>query len=104
MKKPRVVLTKPSKADMRNAREALRYMVPEHIAEEFRQPRERAAIAAVFRWLALNGVCAWSLKRHGHYATVAMSARVRRKIGTSDAIVLSDEAYEKARRLLCPDA
>ena len=93
-------LTKPSRADMRLAMARLRYMSPEHIAKDFGSARERTAIAAVFRWLSLNAITAWPLKRHGHYATVARSAGVNRKIGTSTAMVLSDEQYDRARKVL----
>jgi hypothetical protein len=85
---------------MKVAMARLRYMSPEHIAKDFRSARERAAIAAVFKWLSLNAITAWPLKRYGHYATVAVSAAVNRKIGTSTAMVLGDEQYDRARKVL----
>lgn len=70
----------------------LRYISPENVAKDFSAPRERAAIAAVFRWLSLNGICAWEGKRPGTYSTL-----YRTPLEKNDAIVLSHEQYEHAR-------
>jgi len=80
-------------------RKRLRYMSPEHIAEDFPDAQSRAAIAAVFKWLSLNATCAWRLK-NGTYTNVAMSKTVHRELGTSDALILDEERYERARKLL----
>jgi hypothetical protein len=81
----------------------LRYMSPEHIAEDFTSPRERAAIRAAFEWLSLNGFCAWELKRRHVYTTVAMSKSVHRQDGPYQAVVLPVESIRKAEALLDPD-
>jgi hypothetical protein len=102
MKKPKteVKFSKPSKADIAAGIRNLRYMHPEDIAKDFKSPKERAAIEAVFRWLSLNACTAWSLKRNGSYSTVARSSRVRRDIGTWTAIVLDKTRLDKAEALL----
>jgi hypothetical protein len=102
MSKPKVTLLKPSKADIdEEIRRRFRYMSPEHIAEDFKSPRERAAIRAVFRWLSLNGLCAWELKRRNVYTTAAMFKRVRRD-GPYQAVVVPVEAIRRAEALLNP--
>lgn len=91
---------KINKAELEMVERRLRYMSPENIAADFHSERERAAIAAVFKWLSLNGICAWELKRPGTYSTTAMSKTVRRDFGTSNAIVLENERYEHAKAVL----
>jgi hypothetical protein len=87
-------------AELKRMFRELRYMSAENVAKDFRSPRERAAIAAIFAWISLNGCCAWELRRPGTYSTVAMSRNVRRDMGTIDAIVLPDKQYEHARAVL----
>jgi hypothetical protein len=58
-----------SKAEERAITKRLRYLHAENIAKDFKSQRERAAIAAVFKWLAFNTIVARPLKRSGHYAT-----------------------------------
>ena len=55
MKRTKATFSRPSKADLAMMRERLKYISPEEVAKDFRSPRERAAIAAVFKWLSLNG-------------------------------------------------
>ena len=78
---------------------ALRYMNPSDISADFTTVAERRAIAAVFKWLSLNGVCAWQLKG-GTYSTTAMGKGIGRLCRPSHAIVLETSAYEAAREIL----
>ena len=100
--KKRVSLTKPSRRDLQEASRRLRYMDPAAVAKDFPGEGERAAIAAVFEWLSLNSTVAWRLK-NGTYTNVAVSKSVRRPIGTSDAIIMDEATYDRARRLLVPE-
>jgi hypothetical protein len=99
MKKIKPTFSHPTSADLAEATRRLRYMTPENIAKDFASPRERAAIAAVFKWLGYNGIVAWELKRGHVYTTVAASSRVRRD-GPHQAVVVPVDAYERAHKLL----
>ena len=99
MKRPPITFVKPSKGDLDYAALRLRYMNPENVAKDFPSKRERAAIAAVFEWLSYNCTTAWRLK-NGTVTDVAMSKSVRREIGTSTHLVMSNETYERAREVL----
>lgn len=82
---------------------ALRYMAPENVLTDFTSERERAAIAAVFKWLSLNSAIAWRNKR-GNYTTdagskIRWSLKNGRLCKRHDAIVMSEEMYERARCL-----
>jgi hypothetical protein len=55
-------LPSASRRDAAEALRRLRYMDPANIARDFPSKRERAAIAAVLRWLSLNSTVAWRLK------------------------------------------
>lgn len=82
--------------------EEMRYMAPEHIAEDFRSKPERAAIAAVFAWLSLNSMCAWPLKA-GRTSNHTSNASGRRRLVRSDphqAIILTVEQLERAEKIL----
>ena len=81
-------------------KEHLKYISPEEVAKDFRSPRERAAIAAVFKWLSLNGLCAWRLK-NGQYSTKAMSKTVRRD-GPHEGVLLDTGALRRAEKVLFP--
>lgn len=99
MKQHPITPTKPSKADLDYIALRLRYMNPENVAKDFPSKRERAAIAAVFEWISFNSTTAWRLK-NGTYTDVAWSKSVRREIGTSTHLVMTDEAYERASVIL----
>ncbi len=100
MKRTKATFSRPSKADLAMMRERLKYISPEEVAKDFRSPRERAAIAAVFKWLSLNGLCAWRLK-NGQYSTTAMSKTVRRD-GPHEGVLLDTEALRRAEKVLLP--
>lgn len=100
MKRTKATFSKPSKADLVMMRERLKYISPEEVAKDFRSPRERAAIAAVFKWLSLNSLCAWRLK-NGQYSTTARSKTVRRD-GPYDGVLLDTEALMRAEKVLLP--
>jgi hypothetical protein len=102
MKRTKTTFSKPSKADLATAAKRLRYMNPEHIANDFPGKKERAAIAAVFKWLSLNAVCARALK-HGRYATHWSSIQRRGK-WIDDAIVLDRKALDRAEKLLVAES
>jgi hypothetical protein len=76
----------------------LRYMNPKNIAEDFPTPHDQKVIAAVFKWLSLNSVCAWKDKQH-KYSVVAMSKTVKRTT-SHDAIVLDVKQYQEAEKAL----
>ena len=99
MKRPPITFVKPSKADLDYAALRLRYMNPENVAKDFPSKRERAAIAAVFEWLSYNSLTAWQLK-NGTYTVVAMSKSVRRAIGSSTHLVMTDKDYQRAQDIL----
>ncbi len=94
---------KMSKKEISELAKRLRYMDPKNIAKDFKSARERAAVRAVFEWLSLNAICAWSTKPAGTYSTTFMSKEIRRGLGTIDAIVLPEDQYEKARKVLALD-
>jgi hypothetical protein len=73
----------------------LRYMDPKNIAKDFPSTRERTAIAAVFEWISLNGVCAWKLKRG--YTTDAISGRHE---SPYQGVLLEVDDLKRAERLL----
>jgi hypothetical protein len=102
MKKTKPTFTKLPKADLKRVVEGLRYRAPENIFEDFTQPEQRAAIAAVFQWLGLNGFTAWALKQHGQFTTIARSKSVRRDVGAWTAVVISRDSLERAEALLDP--
>ena len=99
MKKQKATFSKPSKADLKSVRAHLRYLNPEDLAKEFRSPSERAAIAAVFKWLSFNHICARSLKRQGHYA-VNMRLRKGDMFAEPSAYVIEREQLKRAETVL----
>lgn len=99
--KTKPTFTKPSKRDLAEASRRLRYMSPENVAKDFPDARSRAAIAAVFEWMSFSLTTAWQLK-NGTFTNVAMSKSVRRDIGTSTHLVMTEESYERARSVLAP--
>jgi hypothetical protein len=92
-----------TRREHREIAKELRYMRPENIAKDFKSPRERAAIAAVFKWLSLNASTAWELKRPNVYTTVAVSGSVNRTLTPYQACVIEKKAVDKAERLLVPE-
>jgi hypothetical protein len=76
----------------------LRYMNPKNIAEDFPTPHDQKVIAAVFKWLSLNSVCAWKDKQH-KYSVVAMSKTVKRE-RPHDAVLLDVEQLQQAEKAL----
>lgn len=93
-----LILSTPEPVEVEACHE-LRYLSPEHIAKDFAAPRERAAIAAVFKWLGLNGVIGW---RDGdsRYSTRANG----RDFARSDVIVIDDDVYDRAQKMLVGDS
>jgi len=91
---------KPSKADLAQWREHLKYLLSEDLVRDFKSKKERAAIAAVFKWLSLNAIVAWKLKKSGQYTTLAMSRHTWKVIEKYDAFVLSRDTVDKAEKLL----
>lgn len=79
----------------------LRYMSPEHIAEDFPAKREREAIAAVFAWISFNASVARRLKNGHHYSTNVMrSLRRNGSLKEFDAQVLQGSVLEHAKKVL----
>ena len=99
LRRPRRTAAQLEAAESAWIEKELRYMNPSDIAADFTTVAERRAIAAVFQWLSLNGVCAWQLKG-GTYSTTAMGKGIDRLCQPSHAIVLEDSAYEAAREIL----
>jgi hypothetical protein len=95
---------KPSKADIKKGMERLRYMDIKAVEADFKKPEERAAIAAVFKWLSLNALCAWQMKDHCHYSVIGSSKSIKRDWAKPyDALVLDEKRYEAARKLFPTD-
>lgn len=96
----KILKAKPKKGakarGRRDIAKELRYMSPENIAADFPDKRSHAAIAAVFQWIALNGILGWRGQR-GRYET---NWRDGRSLDAANAIVLDDEDYEHASRVL----
>lgn len=96
----------PSRRDRGEAVRLLRYMDPGNIAKDFQSPAERRAIAAVFRWLGLSSICAWTFGRYGHLTmnarmTSAGRKTVNRMFTPHDAVVLRSKVMDDAMKLLC---
>ena len=92
-----------SKKEMRRATHELHYYAIETVAKEFRSKRERAAIAALWKWLSLNGFCAWNRGRDKSiYDTTAIGpGRPKGRIWKQpDAVVISQDTWDRARVLL----
>ena len=92
---------KADTAFARRVRRELRYMSAEHVARDHRSPEARAAIAAVFSWMSLNGIVAWTGK-DGRISTNAMCRGQMRDFDAepSDAIVFDAKGWEEAKRIL----
>jgi len=82
-------------------RRELRYLSPENVARDHRSPEARAAIAAVFSWMDLNGIVAWTGK-DGRISTNAMHRGRLRHFDADpcDAIVFDAKRWEEAKRVL----
>jgi|SRR5271166_2656403 len=100
MKKAKVKLGMLSDSELKTAAGELRYIDPDNIAIDFTSSREREAIAAVFKWLSLNGICGWQLKKSGNYSTTYISKGGVKQVGPHEAIVLSVEQYDRAKKAL----
>ena len=91
---------KAYKAELKSISQQLHYMDPANIAKDFPSKRERAAIVAVFQWLALNAVCVRSLK-NGHYSPFVLLRKGKLDFDTTfNAVVLHSKALAQAEALL----
>ena len=83
----------------------LRYMDEKAVLAEFRSRRERKAMAALWSWLSLNGLCAWNpTKRKADreiFDTVANrnGERPSKRLFSKPAgTVIENDVWERGRR------
>jgi hypothetical protein len=78
----------------------LRYMNAENIMADFPSKEQQDAIKAVFKWLLLNGICAWKTKR-GQYTVDALTRldKMRSPFDPHDAIVIDNDVLIKAEKV-----
>ncbi len=76
-----------SRRELRDLKKRLRYMNAKLLARDFKSPAERAAIRAVFKWLSLNGTCAWPVGKHGHLTQNALNHRGKLRDGHTGVVV-----------------
>jgi hypothetical protein len=84
-----------TRAERTHLREALRYYSTEGVLKDFPSKRERAAMAALWKWLSLNGVVAWKTKKDPHvFDTIAAGPGRRRRWGMkTHAVVFKDQTW-----------
>ena len=83
----------------------LRYMDEKAVLADFRSPRERKAMAALWSWLSVNALCAWNpTKRKADreiFDTVANRNGQRpskRLFSKPAATVIENDVWERGRR------
>jgi hypothetical protein len=88
-----------SPADLAHATQTLHYLRTAAVLKDFPTKRDKAVMSAMWKWLSLNGLTAWSSKKDPHvFDTVARGAgRRRRKIGTSDGVVFHEKIWQEGR-------
>jgi hypothetical protein len=80
----------------------LRYLHMSEVLRDFPSKRDRAAMAAVFAWLSLNGSCGRRLKRSGHI-TVAWTVKELMS-AAHDVVVYDVKRLDEAEGLVAPKA
>lgn len=78
----------------------LRYMDAENLVKDFKTPGQRKAMAAVFEWIGLNGLCARRFAKHKFDTAFPIKDGKFVHALVSDAIVIENDRYEQAREIL----
>lgn len=97
MKKAVTKKPKARKAADHDFEAELRYRSAAKIAKDFPGKKERKAIAAFFKWLSMNSVCAWRDKDR-RYGTDLITRGMVVREGPYDAILIKKLTIDQAMR------
>jgi hypothetical protein len=95
---------KPTARQLARVREELRYYSSENVLKDFPSKRERAAMAAMWRWLSMHGIVAWNKGNGGQVFDTAAWVKGRSRLfGTSDAVVFREKEWRAGEAAFDPE-